>query len=254
MSDEKFLDLNANPVYIGGDDESRKIKKNLIIVSFVSMFLYFGDVHVSPASSFFGMQFSGLTERAIHLGLLVVMAYLLIHFLWQSFDSLQEWEVRCTSTGKAFRPVLEDNIDEVVKPPMPEDPRNLSLYYWWSTQAGYIGNISKNVEDCLGELKDTSAQTLAYLQSDEGRDEHKVDSLRNKLDKCISELQELNFNTENAAGALLSEQVSESLSRFDRRFCLWVKSQNMKWLLFEFLGPLLAGLCSVYSLVNLLLQ
>lgn len=254
MSDDKFLNVNATPIFVTGDDESRKIKKNLIIVSFVAMFLYFGDVHINPASSFFGMQFSGLTEKTIHLGLLLVLLYLTSHFLWHSFDSLQEWEARCTATGKAFRRVLIDNIDEQVKPPLPEDPRNLSLYFWWSTQAGYIGNLSQEIMDCLKQLRDCSAETLEYLKSEEGRGDRDVDNVRHKLDECTSKLNDIDFSVRNAAGALMSDQVQRSLVRFDRRFHMWLKSQNIKWIVFEFVGPLFAALVAVYGLAKLLIQ
>ncbi|MHA6138461.1 hypothetical protein ACX3YC_13630 [Pseudomonas mohnii] len=232
-------EILANPIFIISDDSSLKIKTHLMILSFVALFLTLGGVHVDEGSTFFGFKFTGLTEQAIKLGLFIIITYMVIHFIWMSYDALQEWEIRTTGTKKAFAPVLKHDIEEAFRPSMPSDPRQSTLYFWWTTQAGRIGDLSSTLQDCREKIGHIPEEILEVLRD---RNDRKLDQVRLELHDIRNQLTGLEGSVKIALKTYESSQINDSLKIFDRRFHMFLVSQNIRWLVVDFLIPvMLAG-------------
>jgi len=232
-------EILANPIFIISDDSALKIKTHLMVLSFIALFLTLGGVHVDQGSTFFGFKFTGLTEQAIKLGLFIIITYMVIHFIWMSYDALQEWEIRTTGTKKAFAPVIRHDIEENFRPSMPSDPRQSTLYFWWTTQAGRIGDLSSTLQDCREKIGQIPEEILDVLRD---RHDSKLDRIRLELHDIRDQLTGLEGSVKIALKTYESSQVNDSLKIFDRRFHMFLISQNIRWLVVDFIIPvILAG-------------
>ena len=101
MSDEVEKAL-GEPVFPAFSDYVRKLRANLVFVSFISISLIFGDLEIDPTSSILGLKFKNLSSDSLMYGLLILNGYMLVHFLWCSVDTFQEWSIRVTGTRLSF--------------------------------------------------------------------------------------------------------------------------------------------------------
>lgn len=73
---------------------------------------------------------------------LLVVAYLVVHFGWNSITHFQQWRLRVTGTRLAFKtgrsPGLYLEDDE--RGDYPDDPRQSTLYTWWLVQAKQLAS------------------------------------------------------------------------------------------------------------------
>ncbi|WP_285359867.1 hypothetical protein [Pseudomonas sp. fls2-241-TYG-175] len=246
-TDSQVKKVLANPIFIISDDAALKIKTQLMVISFIALFLTLGGVHVDQGSIFFGLRFTGLTEQVVRLGLFIIIAYMAVHFIWISYDALQEWEIRTTGTKKSFAPVVKNDLEENFRPSLPSDPRQSTLYFWWTTQAGRIGDLSSMMQKCSEEISHLPQEILEVLRE---RHDRKLDQVRVRLDGIDTQLTSLERSVKSALGTYESSQINDSLKVFDRRFHMFLASQNLRWLVFDFLVPVLLAGFALFHLVE----
>jgi hypothetical protein len=237
------------PIHIEFTDNVKKIRQNLIITSFIALFITLGGVSIDSSSTIFGLKFNGLDDALLYKGLLILILYFLVHFVWCAYESLQEWEVRVTGTKEAFIRADDMDIDEAVKPPYPSDPRNSTFYYWWSTQAKRIGtlkehltNINQRIESMENAIHEMREKGTSLNRSDVNISSQ-VQPLKIEIDSAVSSITRMEK-------VLVGNQLLVSMKTFDRRYRYFLKSQNIRWFIIDFFGPIMLSSVSLLCLLN----
>ena len=250
INQDKILKTLEEPVIIEFTESVQKIRKNIILSSFISLFITIGGVQIDPESTFFGLKFSDLSNELIYNGLLIILIYLLIHFLWRSYDTLQEWEVRVTGAKGAFKRADINDIDEAIHPSYPSDPRNSTLYYWWATQAKKIASVRDDIsssQDKLLELENVIHQLREDKKENLSRDTVNI-SLH------VHPIKEDWHSIKNSIDAiektLTATQLIKSLATFDRRYKYFLRSQNFRWIIIDFALPFILASFAISKIVS----
>ncbi|NML29448.1 hypothetical protein [Paraburkholderia antibiotica] len=238
----------GEPVAPEMSDDALKVKRNLLIASFVSIASVLGDLHVNPQSTILGLQFTGLTSTLINKGLLIVTTYLLVHFAWYFFDAFIEWRIRLTGTKVAFQTgstLGSQHAD------YPADPRQSTLYNWWKSQASSGYRVSTSLQEMTNRIAGwESSVREAMKDAQELNKRAAIESLvhiRNDMTKLKSAM-------ESIEQTVTSARIPVSLGRFDAWFKFFLKSQNLRWLFIDAGLPLALGSTAVAMLLREVLQ
>src|SRR3990167_303384 len=141
-------------------DNVLKIRRNLLVVSMASIAMILAGVHINPSSTLFGLQFSGLNDEIIAKGLIAVLSYLFIHFLWCLNDAFLTWKIRVTGTRLVF--VTTGKFANEYAD-YPNDPRSSSLYWWWLEEAKKIGGIGSKIDEIERALNSWEQKIQALM-------------------------------------------------------------------------------------------
>jgi hypothetical protein len=234
----------GEPVFCEYPDKTWRIRTNLFVVSIVSIGMVLWRLQVEPGSSVFGLKFAGLTDEVVRKALFAVILYLLVHFLWNSVDALLEWRLRVTGTRAAFvttAKLASSHGD------YPDDPRNSTLYSWWHYQATQIGNIvqkAADAEEMLASVEDVVKEKMS-AHDKAGTSTATVVSSISEARKAVVDLTNAVKNTQTV---LEAARIPASLNRFDNWFEIFLRSQNLRWLIIDFGFPLLIGLFALILL------
>ncbi|MCH7501112.1 MAG: hypothetical protein IH886_14100 [Nitrospinae bacterium] len=243
---EKIL---GEPIFIEFSDYIRKIRTNLLIVSFLSLGIQFFGIEIDPHSTLFGLKFKGFNNDVMIQGLLIINIYVFIHFAACSIDSFKEWMVRITGT-KVAHVTAGKMVSE--EGDYPSDPRQSTLYNWWKGQAGRIGNFKENL-DSIEERLDEIATEIQnngegnISQQNLNNVTHPISNIKNTLHDLQNRIKVTNETFE-------STRIPVSLERFDQCYKSLLKTQNLRWLVIEFLFPLLVGSMAIVMLANKIIQ
>jgi len=224
-------------------DYMRRVRSLLIIVSLISIGVVVGGLTIDPTSSVLGVRFQGLSDELVRKGLLIVNAYLLIHFLWGSADNWLEWGARLTGTRVAFvttGTIASEHGD------YPSDPRQSTLYNWWKGEASRITSLSEPLEKTDEKL---AAWEKRVEESILKNDPNLMTVIQSFRDIRIN-IEDLKNRLEKVESTLTAIRIPSSLERFDQRFNLMLRSQNLRWLTIELFFPLALGGWAVYLLAN----
>src|SRR6267143_4593268 len=134
---EKIL---KEPVAAEFSEQAWRIRTNLTVVSGIAVVMRLADLRISADSSVLGLKFTGLSDAVIRVTLAAVIAYLLFHFLGVAWDALVEWRLRITGTRAAFQTGGMWGPDHA---DFPNDPRQSTLYNWWTHHNVLIGDVGK---------------------------------------------------------------------------------------------------------------
>lgn len=132
----------GEPIDSGFSETAMRVRRNLLVFSFISIFLVIGKVQIDPQSTIFGLKFIGLSDSMLKNGLLLATLYLYVHFLWYTIDSFIGWRVRVTGTKLAFLTGAKYTSEHG---DYPNDPQQSTLYSWWTDHAKRIGNIGEKI-------------------------------------------------------------------------------------------------------------
>lgn len=233
----------GEPVICEFSDKTWRIRTTLFAVSVVSLVVVTANLHIEPGSTVFGLQFSGLTDDVVRTGLFWVTVYLLVHFVWGAFDNFLEWHLRITGTRVAF---VTTGVFSSEQADYPSDPRQSTLYNWWRSHAGSIGNITKKTSDIENNLAQWEQQLRAKYNS--GADAMNIVNACKSIAETRNRVVELSNSIKEAAKAIEAKRIPVSLERFDGWFQLFLRSQNLRWFLVEFLFPILLALSALWLL------
>lgn len=198
---EKIL---KEPVFIGHDTTAKVVRAQLFFVSAISIAYMLMGLKISADSAILGFKFTNLNAGHIEAVLLVLLIYLIIHFVWLSWDALMEWRLRITGTRTAFvttGTMADKNGD------YPANPRQSTLYNFYVTE----------MQNKLIDLHDAIEGATKNLENND------KDAIKTRLDEV--------------KGLIDSPRVSVSLHRFDNWFKYFLISQNLRWIFIEFLFP-----------------
>lgn len=231
------------PIFLGYSDSVKKTRNLLLILSVISLFLIFGELKINSSSTLLGLKFDGLNTNIIYIGLFVLISFSSINFIWSSIDSFQEWQVRQSGTKKftiSYNDIIYTDMDNSYL--SPNDPRNSTLYYWWSTQAKKSSDINIAINDILKN----NEEIFKILNS--GSD-NEVNTYRFKFHDNFEKIDKIQKSFHVLENAFNSKQIEQSLSKFDARFKTLLISQNLRWIILEFLIPIILSLVSIVFII-----
>lgn len=233
----------GNPITGEFPENTLKIRRNLLVMSMISIAIVLGGLQINPASTFFGVAFSGLTDKLIKLWLALITLYLFAHFLWCSFDNFMEWRIRVTGTKLAFITVARAAGEHQ---DYPNDPKQSSLYCWWINEAPKIGNMKSRLLEMEGKLGKWEEDLQATIKS--GADGASINNACNSINMLKADIRALKDSIDSAQKVLFSARVPGSLKRFDSWFQLFLRSQNLRWFIIELMLPIVAGVIALLLL------
>ena len=241
---EKIL---KEPVAAEFSEQAWKIRTNLIVASTIGLVMGLANLRIRPDSSFLGMRFDGLSDNLIRFTLAGIIAYLLFHFLWVAWDGFLEWRLRVTGTRKSFitAAMLEpDHADA------PVDPRQSTLYNWWQQQHVAMGELGKLASELEGTSKRWEADLQKLLEAHSSSpDWQNMNNVIRGLAESREQAAKLARNVEQNTKAMTDDRIPTSLKRFDGWFQLFLRSQNLRWVVVEFVAPVALAGWSLYVLL-----
>ncbi len=249
-SDEKSLDAVrkalGEPFASEFSDKVWKIRSHLVVASVISLFVGLAGLRIEPGSTVFGLRFAGLTDETVRSGLFWITVYLTVHFVWSSFDHFLEWRLRATGTKLSF---VTTGKFASQHGDYPNDPRQSTLYSWWSVEAGKIGNLAGRATAIDQELHDWEARIRAQV-CDTHPNCMNITNAAVSVAGVREKVIELTRAVENASKALEAARIPVSLDRFDRWFKLLLRSQGARWLIVEFLLPIALNMAALVLLAT----
>lgn len=167
-----------------------------------------------------------------------------IHYLWTTFDSFLEWRLRVTGTRLSF---ITTGMFASEHCDYPNDPRQSTLYSWWLSEAQRIGNLSAKFRELERLLQNLDQDLRARYTA--GADAMNIVNACRPIGEASKAISNLQQSTDQASKAISAARVPVSLKRFDNWFQFFLRSQNLRWLVFDLLVPIfLAGyaICLLY--------
>lgn len=206
------------------DNNTQKVRRNILAASVVSFFLTIGSTGIdTEASSFLGIKFDGLNIDYIKYFLILMLAYLIISFVWSILDTLTENTLRLTGLV-----VKKQNSSAALYPsdgfldPISDENEQSTIYSWWTGRLSLVKEYKRCLENLIEDDEVLSTKHHEYTEA---------------MDKIIRE----------------EAIVSEALQRFEKKFWRFQKSQLFRWILLDVGVPVILGLGSIYFLICSLL-
>ena len=234
----------GEPIGLELPDNALRVRRNLLISSFIALVVAWGGVSISPSASVSGVTFNGLSNTTIRIALLSLTVYHLIHFAWYVYESFEGWRLRVTGTRLAFVTTgtfASEHAD------YPSDPRQSTLYYWWKAEGTRANNLGQIIEEIRARVA-TAESELEQIKAERGPPSN-LHVLMPILTGIQTEAAKLLRSIEGLNKALDSDRIPVSLSRFDACFSRVLKSGNLRWIVLDVSSPLILGVMAIVTLV-----
>jgi len=241
---EKVL---REPVAAEFSEQGWRIRTNLFVTSTIGLVTGLADLRIHPDSSILGLRFIGLSDTVIRMTLAGIILYLLFHFLWVAWDAFLEWRLRVTGTRRSF---VTGSLIESRHADIPVNPRQSTLYNWWWQQArsiGELGNLASNLRAACHRWEGDIRKLIGTHPS--SPDMQNLNNVLRGLSECGTQAAKLAQNVEANTKAITDERIPTSLKRFDSWFELFLRSQNLRWLVVEFVAPVALALFTLFILL-----
>lgn len=145
-----------------------------------------------------------------------------------------EWRLRITGTRLEYITAAKMAGEEG---DYPNNPRQSSLYNW-----GRDKTLPKGIRRTIDQVEKTVARVK--VNSSVPPPNH----LSTELSTLASNIQALNSEVVKLDKSINGLRLKVSLRRFDGWFQLFLRSQNLRWFIVEFLLPVLLGLYALFLL------
>lgn len=220
---DKHEEYFAKPFIEPFNDNTLKIRRNLMVTSAIAIIYALGSDGIDPSNSrIFGVQFNNVSATTIEIALAVLIIYLLAHFIWNAIDDLKAWRLRLTARvwlGKSNAYIVESHLEEEKA----ESEKQATLSSWVLGQKekvdGIINNIRKEEQKIL----------------------EKTDLRKNEFEHYIGGIQkELTVIKEK------DEYIKAALERYAKGYKSMQTSQLARWICMEFLIPGIMGVCALF--------
>jgi len=186
-----------------------------------------------------------LSDCVAYLGLLIFVAYQLVHYIWCAWDVFLEWRLRIT--GMRDSRTTAGQLD-IPKGDFPKDPRQSTLYNWWLKHAKEIGSWRESVAEINNALQRIE-HSLGSANSG-SLDPDSVSAIRSEPSSLQATAQRTTQAFNACTETIASARIPASLKRFDDWFRLILKSQNWRWLVFNVLTPIFLSFAAIYLLAR----
>lgn len=239
MDDEREKSIQSwekrmgSPVLPEPSEELSKTRFRLLVAGSLCWAIGIWDLKFGADSTILGLKVANLDDTVVRSGLVAILAYLFIHFVWGICDAGVEWRLRLTGYERA------ENLGEpaeAVDRESPRAPRQATLYSWWAFHAKKIGDLAdaaKRAEADLAEIKKMAGS--ASSSEVVGR----VGTLADSISRLADSVAYARLTLENA-------RIPASLRRFDGWFKFFAISQNLRWFVFDLLFPLSIGIGGLF--------
>lgn len=203
-----------------------KIRRNLLAVAILALFYKLGDLKVAKDSTFLGVKLEGLTQCHIDIAFGLFLSYFILHFLWNSLDYIREYRLRATGMKMKMREIgvrmgKTDGgmrINEIAL----DDIRQSTLFTWFDQHKDTLCGTTTKLKKFVEEFEDKEDQNLKNISE--------------RLKRIETELTNL-------------DTMEAGLQQFGKSFFSFVQIQSWRWLLLEWLFPLIVGLVALGALV-----
>lgn len=207
---DKVEKLLSEPMFADMTDNELKIRRNLLIVSFISIFVSVSGIHIDESVVIWGITFKYLTPDKIYFALWLICFYLFLHFSWISIHIGVELTLRARGARNS-----------------------ISMYKWWFNEIREVNNLilpTKTVIEHCEKLKAVDVNNKenidAVLTSSS--------NIQNYL-KRMTSLAETPF-------------FQNSLKNYDKWYIRFINSQNLRWIIIEIGLPIIMGLVTLVLL------
>lgn len=210
------------------DDNTLRIRRNLLVVACVALFYKLKLGSIDPTSAkIIGLQFNNIQPDALDFLLISLIGYFLIHFIWCAVEDLQIWRFRLTGltasigSGGAFAGGVDTTSHA--------NQKQLTLSDWWSHNVDVLKLIDSKFE--------LDQQEEALRRS--GFSVVNGDRIRESINQINTSAKQLGRN---------SNHVRIALTRYEKNLKMLTISQNLRWAVVEFGLPIVIGLAALYFL------
>jgi hypothetical protein len=223
-------------------DYIRKLRNNLIFVSFITIIMLLGEIELSDTSSFLGLKFSGLNNDLIMNVFTALIMYLGTHFGWCCLDLYKEHSLRLS--GTKVEHVTTARLSSQYGD-YPNDPRQSTLYNWWKKEASKISSLQKPLQNIETKLNEWEKKVET-----EKRGSPNELSVLTSISAVKSEIMAFTRTLDKVNSTISSLRIPVSLERFDKSFHFFIKSQGIRWIIIEILFPILLALFAMFLIVR----
>lgn len=234
----------GDPVLEELSEDTRRTRRNLLIVAGVAIFYRVNELQISEAG-FLGIKFSTVPISGINVSLTLILLYFVIQFGWQALDHFRFMRIRITGSRIAHVTTGQYASSHA---DYPSDPRQSSLYRWWLEQAQKIGSIQEPVE----KLGAVTSSLKAQIESPEFSETPNYSSFVSSTIELTANINKLDRSIDNSVKTLTALRIPASLERFDRWFWQFQRSQILRLLILELGFPILLGLVGLALFLPLL--
>lgn len=238
MQIEKIM---GDPIALEPTEYEERIRRNLLIVSFLSVMAWWGGATPTGHIEIWGMSFEHLDIKALSWAALFITSYQLLHYGWVILNKLAYWRVRLTGvrlqvvrgpqgqrSANFGGPAGIDPVD------YKGDEKNSNLYCWMIERSPQYHNFI----DALTKQSEKLKSLDANIESSKSISESAIKDAISSLDKTSKQLLEEINNV----------RINVSLRRFDRWFHMMVLSQSIRWFVLDLLFPLVLGITAMIGL------
>lgn len=240
LTPEQCLEkIMGEPVGFATTEQAEKLKRNLMLVSFVILVMVFGGINPSDSVTIFSLKLGGLTSHKIMIGTLIILTYTYVHYLSVCYEVWGEWVVRVTGARVAYVTGIAED-----RPGMdyPSNPRHSTFYTWWKREAARFPIHYKQQLELAEEAK----IILNELAPKDGDDQWLARSNMNRVADISGRLIQMTSTFESTKNLLMDPRITLSLKRFDLRYELLIRAQNLRVFIFELVVPIALGGASLY--------
>lgn len=252
--DSKVIEkIMKEPVFIENSESVKKSRNLLLSFSTITIFLIYFNLSIKDDSSILGLKFDGLNENNIYIALFIIIIFNFINFFWNSYNTYNEWEIRQTGMKKFNSDSIIDYLytkDGNNSYLSPTEPRNSTLYYWWACQSSKIKDTEKLLKD-LSDINNNLYENLQIIQTNRREElfiHDGVSYTASLFQKNMETMSDIDENFKIIKSAFLTQNIEISLFKFDKRFKTFLYSQNLKWIILDFLFPLILSISSIILL------
>lgn len=234
---EEMAKVLGEPVGFDISETAAKLRRNLMLVSMLVMVLIVGQIEPGADFSVFGVKLTGVTPFKLMVGLSIVLAYTFFHFVWCCYEIYSEWSIRITGTKLSF--VTGAKLG-ATGADYPNNPKQSTLYTWWLQEARSMTAYS----ELLNRVDESIHEFSSHIEQLQKRDMTSAGSVSQSIQRMSNTLEQVRHSLASAESVITSTRVPESLSRFDRRFRLLLKSQNLRTAIIEVGIPVFLSLAA----------
>ena len=234
---EEVAKVLGEPVGFDISETASKLRRNLLLVSMLVMVLILGQIEAGTDFSIFGVKLTGVTPFKLMVGLSIILAYTFFHFAWCCYEMYSEWSIRITGTKLTF---ITGARYGAVGADYPDNPKQSTLYTWWIQEARSMQAYS----DLLNRVDESISQFSSHVEQLQQRDMTMAGSVSQSIQGMKHTLEQVKQALASTEAVVMNTRIPESLARFDKRFRLLLKSQNMRTVIVEIGIPVLLSLAA----------
>jgi hypothetical protein len=225
----EMVKLLGTPVLPDWPDHANRVRRTLLISSLSAMViaLYPPDLSLIQIV---GLQFRDIPAATLHYIILVVILYHVFYYMIYAREYYIYARIRITGSRPQHITIAKwagNGLD------YPNDPRNSSLYAWFSDQSPDLTDMIK-VNKKLIDIADS-------VRSKPG-DEYENDV--KKIKEFASKINNINADIDNMCRLL------ESIRRFESFFWEYAAHQRARVIVIEIIVPFFMAITSIFVLIE----